>query len=146
MTSLTFTLAPEAEEEPREAGRLLFAGPVTFVKGVVAMAGLPPAGRVEVWRERSFDFVQAGDWVSGTFDRVVLECDAQGRAMRGWILDFKTDEVPDEAALAAKLDGYQPQIALYVQALSGLTGLPVDAIRASLLLVRSQRIVDLLPR
>lgn len=106
----------------------------------------PPAGRVEVWRERSFDFVQAGDWVSGTFDRVVLECDAQGRAMRGWILDFKTDEVPDEAALAAKLDGYQPQIALYVQALSGLTGLPVGAIRASLLLVRSQRIVDLLPR
>ncbi len=48
MTSLTFTLAPEAEEEPREAGRLLFAGPVTFVKGVVAMAGLPPADRVEV--------------------------------------------------------------------------------------------------
>jgi len=48
VTSLTFTLAPEAEEEPREAGRLLFAGPVTFVKGVVAMAGLPPADRVEV--------------------------------------------------------------------------------------------------
>nr|WP_206761016.1 ribosome biogenesis GTP-binding protein YihA/YsxC [Tabrizicola soli] len=45
---MTFTLAPEAEEEPREAGRLLFAGPVTFVKGVVAMAGLPPADRVEV--------------------------------------------------------------------------------------------------
>lgn len=48
MTSLTFTLAPEAEEDPREAGRLLFAGPVTFVKGVVAMSGLPPADRVEV--------------------------------------------------------------------------------------------------
>jgi GTP-binding protein len=46
--SLAFTLAPEPDDEAREAGRLLFAGPVTFVKGVVAMAGLPPADRLEV--------------------------------------------------------------------------------------------------
>lgn len=46
--SLQFTLAPEPEEDSREAGRLLFAGPVTFVKGVVAMSGLPPADRLEV--------------------------------------------------------------------------------------------------
>jgi GTP-binding protein len=45
--TLTFTLAPEPEDEPREAGRLLFAGPVDFVKGVVAMSGLPPADRLE---------------------------------------------------------------------------------------------------
>lgn len=48
MTSLQFTLAPEPEQADREAGRLLFAGPVTFVKGVVAMSGLPPADRIEV--------------------------------------------------------------------------------------------------
>jgi GTP-binding protein len=46
--SMAFTLAPEPEDEPREVGRLLFAGPVDFVKGVVAMSGLPPADRVEV--------------------------------------------------------------------------------------------------
>jgi GTP-binding protein len=46
--SMAFTLAPEPEEEDREKGRLMFAGPVTFVKGVVAMAGLPPADRLEV--------------------------------------------------------------------------------------------------
>jgi GTP-binding protein len=46
--SMVFNLAPEPEEEARETGRLLFAGPVTFVKGVVAMSGLPPADRVEV--------------------------------------------------------------------------------------------------
>ena len=39
--SLQFTLSPEPETEAREAGRLLFAGPVEFVKGVVAMSGLP---------------------------------------------------------------------------------------------------------
>ena len=48
MTGLTFTLAPEPDDAAREAGRLLFAGPVDFVKGVTAMAGLPPADRVEV--------------------------------------------------------------------------------------------------
>jgi GTP-binding protein len=46
--SMTFTLAPEPAEEDREAGRLMFAGPVDFVKGVTAMSGLPPADRLEV--------------------------------------------------------------------------------------------------
>ncbi|OWJ74739.1 ribosome biogenesis GTP-binding protein YihA/YsxC [Haematobacter genomosp. 1] len=48
MTDLTFTLAPEPEDAARERGRLLFAGPVDFLKGVVAMDGLPPADRLEV--------------------------------------------------------------------------------------------------
>lgn len=43
-----FTLAEEPEEEARETGRLLFAGPVDFVKGVTTMPGLPSADRVEV--------------------------------------------------------------------------------------------------
>ena len=46
--SMAFTLAPEPEDEAREAGRLLFAGPIEFVKGVVSMSGLPPADRLEV--------------------------------------------------------------------------------------------------
>jgi GTP-binding protein len=48
MTVLPFPLCPEPEETTREAGRLMFAGPVDFVKGVVAMEGLPPADRLEV--------------------------------------------------------------------------------------------------
>lgn len=43
-----FPLAEEPEPFALERGRLLFAGPVDFVKGVVAMSGLPPADRVEV--------------------------------------------------------------------------------------------------
>lgn len=45
---LTFPVVDAAEPAKAEAGRLLFAGPVEFVKGVVAMAGLPPADRIEV--------------------------------------------------------------------------------------------------
>lgn len=45
--SLPFPIsAPDAAA--LEDGRLLFAGPVDFLKGVVAMDGLPPADRVEV--------------------------------------------------------------------------------------------------
>jgi GTP-binding protein len=46
--SLTFPLADEPEFEPKEKGRLLFAGPVDFLKGVVAMVHMPPADRLEV--------------------------------------------------------------------------------------------------
>lgn len=45
---LAFPLAPEPEAPAREAGRRLFAGQSEFLKGVVAMSGLPPADRVEV--------------------------------------------------------------------------------------------------
>ena len=43
-----FGPAPEAEEAALEAGRKLFAGRCDFVKGVVAMDGLPPADRPEI--------------------------------------------------------------------------------------------------
>jgi GTP-binding protein len=45
---LTFPLAEAPDPTAKERGRLLFAGPVEFVKGVVAMAGLPDADRLEV--------------------------------------------------------------------------------------------------
>ena len=45
---VAFPLAPEPDFALREKGRLLFAGPVDFLKGVVALDGLPPADRLEV--------------------------------------------------------------------------------------------------
>lgn len=45
---LRFPEAPTPDDASKEAGRMLFAGETTFVKGVVAMDGLPPADRIEV--------------------------------------------------------------------------------------------------
>jgi GTP-binding protein len=48
MTTLPFPIAEEPDRETAELGRKLFAGQTEFVKGVVAMDGLPPADRMEV--------------------------------------------------------------------------------------------------
>lgn len=48
MTTLPFPLAEEPDALAREAGRMLFANGATFLKGVVAMPGLPPADRLEL--------------------------------------------------------------------------------------------------
>lgn len=48
MNTLPFPLAPEPDAFALEKGRKLFAGPSEFVKGVVAMNGLPAPDRLEV--------------------------------------------------------------------------------------------------
>lgn len=50
MTTQPFPLAPEPDAQAIEAGRLMFRGaiPVEFLKGAVAMDGLPPPDRPEV--------------------------------------------------------------------------------------------------
>jgi GTP-binding protein len=45
---LSFPLPPEPDAAELEAGRMLFATGTDFLKGVVAMDGVPPADRIEV--------------------------------------------------------------------------------------------------
>ncbi|MEM7472113.1 MAG: ribosome biogenesis GTP-binding protein YihA/YsxC [Pseudomonadota bacterium] len=46
--AFTFSIAPEPDPAEAELGRKIFAGETDFLKGVVAMNGLPPADRKEV--------------------------------------------------------------------------------------------------
>lgn len=124
------------------------AAALTMVRGVLqaeacAAAFARPSPLAQVWRERSFDLVLKGEWISGTFDRVVLNRDAQGRYVSAWVVDFKTDEVSGETSLQEKLVGYGPQIALYRNAISRLTGVSESAVRCSLLFTRLRQLVDL---
>ncbi|QXT39617.1 ribosome biogenesis GTP-binding protein YihA/YsxC [Gymnodinialimonas ceratoperidinii] len=48
MNALPFPLAEAPDPITEERGRKLFAGNTDFLKGVVAMDGLPPADRIEV--------------------------------------------------------------------------------------------------
>ncbi len=48
MTQAAFPIAEAPDAEAVEAGRMLFAQPAEFLKGVVALDGLPPADRIEI--------------------------------------------------------------------------------------------------
>ncbi|MEO0567287.1 MAG: ribosome biogenesis GTP-binding protein YihA/YsxC [Pseudomonadota bacterium] len=48
MSVSAFPLTQEPDAQSLETGRKLFAGPVDFVKGVVAMSGLPAGDRPEI--------------------------------------------------------------------------------------------------
>jgi len=95
-----------------------------------------PSSDAAAWRERPFDLIHEGNWISGVFDRVVVRSDAVR------LVDFKTDELADEAALAEKIAGYRPQIALYRKALARLTGLKPEKIECALLFLRQGRLAE----
>ncbi len=95
-----------------------------------------PGEQAEAWRERNFEILLGDEWLSGTFDRVVLERDASGRAVVATILDFKTDRVETEESVAAAVEKYRPQLETYREVLRRMTGLPGEAIRCRLLFTR----------
>jgi ATP-dependent helicase/nuclease subunit A len=102
-----------------------------------------PAGgkHVEVWRERAFEVVLEGAWVTGIFDRVVVERDDAGRAVRATVLDFKTDRVADDAPLDEAIARHAGQLNLYRRVAAVLAGLKVDAVSCELVLTRLRRSV-----
>lgn len=102
-----------------------------------------PGETAEAWRERSFEILLDDEWLSGTFDRVVLERDADDRLQAATILDFKTDRVFSEDEIAATAAQYRPQLETYREVLHRMTGLPRDAIRCQLLLTRSKTLCEL---
>ena len=94
----------------------------------------------EVWIERRFDLVTDGGWISGILDRVVLERGPDGTFIRATILDFKTDEIPDDTALASRAAGYRPQLKLYAQAVQRLASLPPESVHAILIFTTIARL------
>jgi ATP-dependent exoDNAse (exonuclease V) beta subunit len=96
------------------------------------------ARRTEVWRERPFEMVLEGAWVTGVFDRVIVESDAAGHPVRAMVIDFKTDRFTDAKVDEAAITRYAPQLNLYRHAVAVLTGLPISAIACELVLTRRQ--------
>jgi ATP-dependent helicase/nuclease subunit A len=97
--------------------------------------------RVEIWRERAFEAVVAGDWVTGVFDRVAVVRDARGRASRGTVYDFKTDRLVSEADVERAVRSHSAQMNLYRAVASRLTGVGETAIACALVFTRLRRVV-----
>lgn len=103
----------------------------------VRAALVKPSPGAVCWREKRFEILLNGEWLSGTFDRVVIEPD------RATILDFKTDATETEEAFQARVEGYRPQLLTYRQVLSRMTGLPETKIRCRLLFTHRRGVVDI---
>lgn len=95
-----------------------------------------PSSNAECWREKRFEILLNQEWLSGTFDRVVIESE------RATIQDFKTDKVESGEALANRVAGYTPQLHTYREVLSRMTGLPTSAIRCQLLFTHRCEVVE----
>jgi ATP-dependent helicase/nuclease subunit A len=79
--------------------------------------------RAEVWRERAFEVVIDGAWVTGIFDRVVLERNPAGLVVAATVYDFKTDRLAGDE-LARGQARYAGQMAVYRTAAARLIALP----------------------
>jgi hypothetical protein len=89
-----------------------------------------PSGPYTLWREKAFDVVLDGQWVSGVFDRVVIFRSESGQPRRAVIYDFKTDE--NDLA-----ETYGEQMGLYRRSLGFLIGLPEQKIASTLIAIRT---------
>jgi ATP-dependent helicase/nuclease subunit A len=92
----------------------------------------------EVWRERGFEIVLDGAWISGVFDRVVLQRDRQNRVQWVTVFDFKTDRIGD-SELNDAVRRHAGQLNLYRRVAAVFAGVPVDAVTCELVFTRLQR-------
>ncbi len=98
----------------------------------------PGAGSSEVWRERAFEMVDGSAWITGKFDRVIVERAADGVVERVRVYDFKTDRVGrDPSEWRSVADGHARQMTIYGRAAARLAGAPPDRVTTSVILVNA---------
>ncbi len=96
--------------------------------------------RLEACCERPFAVRDGERMLQGYMDRLVL-ARRDGQIVAADLIDFKTDSVPDEAALEERIAFYRPQLEAYRRALVLQTGLPPEKISARILFVSDPRVV-----
>jgi len=112
---------------------------------LTAVWARPDAGMAVLWRERPFEVVIGGAWVSGTFDRVHVVCDASGIPMAATVFDFKTDRIDREANLVAAGRRHAGQLEWYRQAVQALTGLSAEAVVGEIVFTHTRRQLRVAP-
>lgn len=94
-----------------------------------------------VWIEKRFEMITGeGEWISGVFDRVILERDDSGAFTGARVVDFKTNQVETEEEIAAAVEHYRPQMTAYRKAMARLTGLEEKSIGCELIFTRPREI------
>ncbi|MEM1297304.1 MAG: PD-(D/E)XK nuclease family protein, partial [Verrucomicrobiota bacterium] len=94
------------------------------------------------WLEKRFELIDEGKWISGTFDRVVVQQDEKQRATTADVYDFKTNKVSSQEEVDEACAHYAPQLAIYRLALSRLLGIPEQEVRSHLVFTRLAKVVE----
>jgi ATP-dependent exoDNAse (exonuclease V) beta subunit len=101
-------------------------------KTVAQEALTKPEQAHHLWRERAFDVMLDGEWVSGVFDRVVVHLSEVGQPTSAIIYDFKTDH----GSPAEIEEHYAGQMEVYRKAVCLLLQLSPDCVKSQILCVR----------
>lgn len=103
-----------------------------FEKPIAQEVFTKPQNDTELWRERAFDVMLDGQWVSGVFDRVAVHRSEQGLPESAIIYDFKTDHAgPVEIE-----ERYAGQMEVYRKALCALLRLSPESVQTRIVCVR----------
>lgn len=109
----------------------------------VRIALTRPGGDCTLWREKGFEVVLDGEWMTGTFDRVTIERAEGGGISRVTVLDYKSSIVENDGDLARKARQFASQLQLYSKALSEILGVEESKIHRQLLFTRVGRVSEL---
>ena len=126
---LDASTSPRFDHVSKEAADLLHG----FLKTPMACnAFSKPIENSEIWREKAFDVMLEGKWVSGIFDRVVIHRASKGSFASAVIYDFKTDH----GTRSEIEERYAGQMSVYREAVGKLLGLGQDSVTSQILHVR----------
>ena len=91
-----------------------------------------PTNSVDLWRERAFDVMLDGQWISGVFDRVMVHQSPDSRPISAIVYDFKTDQ-GNSVDIEARYEG---QMEIYRKAACKLLCLTEAQVKSQILCVR----------
>ncbi|MEM9479399.1 MAG: UvrD-helicase domain-containing protein [Verrucomicrobiota bacterium] len=98
-----------------------------------------PSSIAEVWRERRFEMILGDEWISGAFDRVVID------GPRITLIDFKLSGIPEDSDTDEAVENFRGQITTYCQVLRSMFGNTAE-IQAILVFISSRDVIEVLPK
>lgn len=131
----------EGEETPRDWSEQVFA----TISAEATRSIFHRDGRdgIELWREKPFEYAAGNQWVTGIFDRVIIERDSSGVVQSARVVDFKTDGVSTSDQLTAAVERHRPQLRTYRAALMRMTGLGESQVEALLVFTNKPIVVGI---
>ena len=121
-----------------EEGKLLSkAWANSAIRDALKHPGTPSAS---LRKERSFLLPdkEAGNYISGIFDRLVAEYDENGSCISATVIDYKSDREEEEKVF---LERYSRQLNIYRKAASNLLKLPPEKVECKLLALRCGKVI-----